>query len=152
MKLLNQTLQGFTATQSTQRGWEQITFTKTITSTYSGVSMGTLTISAGNPEFAFTIWDEQIIINNTNSGYQSITFMKGWTVDTSGNINDNGAQVNTNYLNTGWNNAGGDWSYNNRSTRLLDIRAASNGWSNATIIKNIRVWSERIDLITITPA
>lgn len=151
MRLLNQQLQGFTATQSTQRGWKEATFSRTITTSYTTVTMGTLTIANGNPEFAFTYWDEQIIINNNNAAFQSITFLQGRTVNTSGTIYDHGAQVNTNYTNTGWNNSGGDWSYNSQGTRVLNIRASSNGWSNATIIKNIRVWSERIDLITLSP-
>lgn len=151
MKLLNKNLHGFTATQSTQRGWKEITLSTTITTSYTTVTIGTLTIANGNPEFAFTIWDEQININNSNAGYQTITFLRGHTVNTSGNLFDHGAQVNTNYTNTGWNNSGGDWSYNSGGTRVLNIRASSNGWSNATIIKNTRVWSERIDLITLTP-
>lgn len=151
MKLLSQSLQGYTATQSSTIGWKECVCGKSGTGAYQNLGCLQLTVAAGNPEFFFTTFQEEMVSANSDDDIRYIGWTKGWRVNTSGGIDNptgNGAcdfvplqrEYNTNVT---------DWSYWDVGTRTITWRASSSA-AISTTIHRVMVYSERIDLITLS--
>jgi hypothetical protein len=151
MRINNQSLQGYTATQSSTIGWKDCACGKSGTSSYQNLGCLQLAIASGNPEFYFTTFQEEMVSNNSGADIRHIGWTTGWRVNTSGTIDNptgNGAcyfipyQYDTDSGNT-------DWSYWDITTRAITWRASSSA-AISTTVQRVIVYSERIDLITLS--
>jgi hypothetical protein len=151
MKILNRELQGYTATQSSTIGWKDCSCGKSGTATYQDLGCLQLAIASGNPEFYFTTFQEETVTNNSGADVRYIGWTTGWRVNTSGTIDNptgNGACYFApyQYVTDGGNT---DWSYWDITTRAITWRASSSA-AISTTIQRVIVYSERIDLITLS--
>lgn len=151
MKLLNQQLRGYTATQSSTIGWKECACGKSGTGTYQHLGNLQLSIAGGNPEFYFTTFQEAFVTSNSGDDLRNIEFVYGWRVNTGGTIDNpsgNGAANFVGYQRE-WNAESTDWAYWDIGTRTITWRATSSA-AVATTIQRVMVYSERIDLITLS--
>jgi hypothetical protein len=151
MRINNQSLQGYTATQSSTIGWKDCACGKSGTSSYQNLGCLQLAIASGNPEFYFTTFQEETVTNNSGADIRHIGWTMGWRVQSNGVVDNptgNGAcnfipvQYATDYGST-------DWSYWDVGTRTITWRASSSA-AVSTTVQRVIVYSERIDLITLS--
>lgn len=151
MKLLNQSLQGFTATQSSTIGWKDCACGKSGTSSYQNLGSLQLSIAGGNPEFYFTTFQEEMVSNNSGADIRFIGWTMGWRVNTSGGVDNPNGNGACNFIPIQYATDSGstDWSYWDVGTRTITWRASSSA-ATSTTIQRVVVYSERIDLITLS--
>lgn len=151
MKLLNKQLHGYTANQSSTIGWKEISCGKSGTSSFQNLGCLQLSIAGGNPEFYFTTFQEEMLCSNSGDDIRVISFVYGWRVNTSGGIDNpsgNGAASFVGFQYE-WNAESTDWAYWDIGTRTITWRASSSS-AISTTIQRVMVYSERIDLITLS--
>ncbi len=151
MKLLkNEALLGYTQTQNSQRGWKEISCTKLMNSGYSTVNTISLTIASGNPETYFIVYWEYFNSVIDNGQHFARADCKGYGFNTSGGLIDHPAMANFNYYFYSWNASGVLSPSTNNSTRTLNFTSRTTDYGNVRHVHQIYVFSERIDLITLT--
>ncbi len=151
MKLFKNTaLEGYSATQSSQRGWKEISCTKLMNSGYSTVNTVSLTIASGNPETYFMVYWEYFNCPIDSAQHFARGDCKGYGFNTSGGLIDHPAMANFNYYFYSWNASGVLSPSTNSSTRTLNFTSRTTDWGNVRHIHLLYVFSERIDLITLT--
>lgn len=151
MKLLSSQLHGFTATQSSTRGWKEIVCGKSGTGSYQHLGCLQLSIASGNPEFYFTTFQEETVTSNSGDDMRCIGWTMGWRVNTGGGVDNptgNGA-CNFIFPQMEWNAESTDWSLWDVGTRTVTWRASSASVTSTTIHR-VMVYSDRIDLITLS--
>jgi hypothetical protein len=138
-------LQGITAGQSSTIGWKECVCSKTNSTTNLR-----LTVSGGNPEFYFTTFQEEMLSDTNGAGMTSIAWTIGWRVNTSGGIDNPTGNGACNFIpwQKSWNNSGWDWSFWDVATSTITWR--SSGGATINTIHRVLVYSERIDLITLS--
>lgn len=151
MKLLSQQLQGYTAAQSSTIGWKECVCGKSGTGSFQSLGSLQLSIAGGNPEFYFTTFQEETVMNNNGGDIRFIGWTMGWRINTSGGIDNPTGNGACNFIPTQFEiNAGStDWSYWDVGTRTITWRASSAS-AISTTIHRVMVYSERIDLITLS--
>jgi hypothetical protein len=151
MRINNKSLQGYTATQSSTIGWKDCACGKSGTSSYQNLGCLQLAISSGNPEFYFTTFQEEMVSNNSGADIRYIGWTMGWRVNTSGTIDNPTGNGACNFIPMQYSTDAGstDWSYWDISTRAITWRASSSA-ATSTTIQRVIVYSERIDLITLS--
>ena len=151
MRLLNQQLQGYTAAQSSTIGWKECVCGKSGTSSYQNLGCLQLSISGGNPEFYFTTFQEEHVTNNGGSDIRFIGWTIGWRVQSSGAIDNPTGNGACNFVQIQYeaNTGSTDWSYWDVGTRTITWRASSSA-ATSTTLQRVMVYSERIDLITLS--
>lgn len=151
MKLLGTQLHGYTATQSSTIGWKENCCGKSV-GAYTTTGMLRLTVASGNPLFYFSTLQEEMVTNNNGTDIRHISWAMGWRVQTNGaidNPNGNGA-ANFIPFQLSWNEGSTDWAYWSVGTRTITWNTASASTSSSTTIHRVMVYSERIDLITLS--
>lgn len=151
MKLLRNTaLQGYSATQSSQRGWKEINCFKDVNSGSSTINTVRLDISAGNPEFYFLVhWEWSIFATAFGDGTYFEGSQWGFRVQSNGTIDNptgNGAVGGAAYFSNGWQGGmlGPTFTY---ATRQLTFTSrTSDKW--VRMAHQLYIFSDRIDLIT----
>jgi hypothetical protein len=151
MKLLSQVLQGYTATQSSTIGWKECVCGKSGTASFQNLGCLQLSIASGNPEFYFTTFQEETVTNNSGSDIRYIGWTMGWRVTTSGAIDNPTGNGACNFVPFQYEAYTGstDWAYWDIGTRTITWRASSFS-AISTTIQRVMVYSERIDLITLS--
>ncbi len=151
MKLLkNEALLGYTQTQNSQRGWKEINCSKVTNAGYTTVNTVSITIANSNPQFYFLVYWEYFGSVIDSDRHFARADCKAWGVDTSGNVTYNGAGAEFNYYFFAWNNSGMLSPSNNTSTRTLNFTSRTTDYGNMRHIHQLYVFSERIDLVTLT--
>jgi hypothetical protein len=151
MRLLSQQLHGITRTQSATIGWKEIVCGKSNGGGYQSTGLLQLSIAGGNPEFYFTTFQDETVTANNTDDMRYIGFTYGWRVQSNGVIDNptgNGACSFVSFQ-TEWNAESTDWSYWDIGSRTITFRASSASQVSTTI-QHVMVYSERIDLITLT--
>jgi len=155
MKLLASSLQGYTNTQSSTIGWKEISCSKSTTAQNQAINFLKLSITAGNPEFYFTIFTDENVCNGSVGFYGAATGVigriKGYKVNTSGIISSDAAMVDLIPYATGWNLVSYPWPGTATDAGNLYFKTSSS--SDYSIVHthiNLSVYSERIDLITLS--
>jgi hypothetical protein len=155
MKILSNSLQGYTNTQSSTIGWKEICCSKSTTAINQQINTLRLNITTGNPEFYFTVFTDGNI-SNGNIGFYgaasgAIGHIRGFKVTTGGIISIPGGAVDIVSYAQSANLADFPWPNYITDTGNIYFRT---GNSNAHSIVNtqiyLSVYSERIDLITLT--
>jgi hypothetical protein len=151
MKINNQSLQGYTATQSSTIGWKDCSCGKSTTTTSQNLGCLQLSIASSNPEFFFTTFQDEMVTNNSGADIRAIGWTIGWRVNTSGVIDNPTGNGACNFIHTQYSTDAGntDWSYWDVTTRTITWRTSSTA-AIATTIQRVLVYSERIDLITLS--
>jgi hypothetical protein len=151
MRLLSQQLRGITATQSSTRGWKEIVCGKSNGGSYQSTGLLQLSIAGGNPEFYFTTFQDETVTNNNGDDLRYIGFTYGWRCQSNGSIDNPTGNGACNFVPTQqeWNAESTDWSYWDVGNRTITWRASSAA-ATSTTIQHVMVYSERIDLITLT--
>ncbi len=151
MKLLSQQLHGATATQSATIGWKEISCSRTVGS-YSATGTLRLTVASGNPLFYFTTLQEGFTANNSGWGTRFIGWTKGWRVQTSGAIDNPTGNGACDFIprQLEWNAGSIDWAFWTVGTRTITWNTCNCATSSSTTIHRVMVYSERIDLITLS--
>lgn len=154
MQLKSKELQLYTATQSSTRGWKDCACSKTVSSSYTNVGNLQLTVANGNPSLRFFTFQEEFCTDNNGAGMMYIGWTMGWTCDGSnGAINNPTGNGACNFIpvQQSWNNSGSlDWSFWDVGTRTITWRSSSQASSSVNVIQRVMVYSERIDLITLS--
>lgn len=151
MRINNQSLQSYTATQSSTRGWKDCSCGKSGTTSYQNLGSLRLTIADGNPEFYFTTFQDETVTNNGGADIRFIGWTMGWRVNTGGGIDNPTGNGACNYVQrqAEWNSGNTNWSFWDVATRTITWRASSAA-ATSTTIHRVMVYSERIDLITLS--
>jgi hypothetical protein len=151
MRLLNRQLQGITATQSATVGWKECACGKANGGAYQSTGLLQLSIAGGNPEFYFTTLQEESVTAINDDDLRYIGFTHGWRVNTGGSIDNPTGNGAANFVSIQQEFSGNvtDWSYWDIGNRTITWRASSAAGVSTTI-QHVQVYSERIDLITLT--
>jgi len=150
MKLIgNQALMGYTATQNSQRGWKEISCSKSMTSGYTTTNTISISIAGGNPEFFFTIYHEYWGGVTDASIHLARGDVYCFGVGTDGNLYQHGAMAAFNYYFYSW-NSGIPSPTTNTSNRQLNITSRTQDYGNVRHVHQLYIFSDRIDLITPT--
>lgn len=155
MKILSNSLQGYTNTQSSTIGWKEICCSKSSTAQNQQINTIRLNIASGNPEFYLTTFTDGNISNGNIGLYGAasgaIGHMRGFKVTTGGVISIPGGAVDIVSYTQGWNLVDFPWPNYITDTGNIYFRT---GYSTSYSIINtqiyLSVYSERIDLITLT--
>jgi len=155
MKILSKSLQGYTNTQSSTIGWKEICCSKSTTAINQQINTLRLNIATGNPEFYFTVFTDSNISNGNIGFYGAASgnenYVRGFKVTTGGIISIPGGAVDNVFYAQSGNLVDFPWSRYITDTGNIYFRT---GNSNAYSIVNtqiyLSVYSERIDLITLT--
>jgi hypothetical protein len=157
MKILSNSLQGYTNTQSSTIGWKEICCSKSTTAQSQQIPIITLSIASGNPEMYLTTFTDSMIAHQSIGFYGAasgtIGHVKGFRVTTAGVIDipsGNGACDFVSYAQA-WNFVDFPWPGTVTGTRFINFRTGnSNNYSVLNTQMYLSVYSERIDLITLT--
>jgi hypothetical protein len=151
MRLLrNVELLGYTQTQNSQRGWKEINCSKEMNSGYSTVNTVSLTVANGNPEFYFIVYWEYFLAVSNAAVHFARADAYGYGFNTSGGLITHPAMAAFNYYFWGWNGSGIISPSNNNSTRVLNFTSRTTDYGSVRHVHQLYVFSERIDLITLT--
>jgi len=155
MKILSNSLQGYTNTQSSTIGWKEICYSKSSTAVNQQINTIRLNIASGNPEIYLTTFADGNI-SNGNIGFYgaasgAIQHIRGFKVTTGGVISIPGGAVDiVSYAQSG-NLVDFPWTGYNTDTGNIYFRTGnSNNYSIVNTQIYLSVYSERIDLITLT--
>jgi hypothetical protein len=151
MQLLNRQLQGITATQSGNIGWKECVCGKANGGGFQTTGLLQLSIAGGNPEFYFTTLQEQSVTAIFDDDLRYIGFTHGWRVQSNGSIDNPTGNGAANFVSIQQEFSANvtDWSYWDVGNRTITWRASSASGVSTTI-QHVQVYSERIDLITLT--
>jgi hypothetical protein len=154
MKILSGSLQGYTNTQSSTIGWKEICCSKTSTAQFQSIPTIRLNIATGNPEFYFTTYLESCI-SNGNIGFYGpasgqIQHVRGFKVATNGVVSIPGGAVDIIPYAQSWNLIDFPYSSYSTDTRNVYFNSRSSEYSTVNTQMCLSVYSERIDLITLT--
>ena len=155
MKLLSSSLQGYSNTQSSTIGWKEISCSKSTTAQNQVINFLKLSITTGNPEFYFITFTDESVSHGSVGFYSAangiIGKVKGYKVNTAGIISSDGAMVDLIPYAQGWNLVSYPWSSTTTDAGNLYFRTAnSSDYSIVHTHVNLCVFSERIDLITLS--
>lgn len=152
MKLLSQQLHGATATQSSTVGWKEICCGRTVYTSNTATGTLRLTVASGNPLFYFSTLHEEFVTNNSGYDMRQIGWAMGWRVNTSGGIDNPNGNGAANFVPTQmeWLAGNTTWAGWTVGTGTITWNTAANSTSNSTTIHRVMVYSERIDLITLS--
>lgn len=155
MRLLSQSLQGYSNTQSSTIGWKEICCSKSTTATNQVLPVVRLSITAGNPEFYFTVFTDDSISNGNFAVYGAasgaISRVRGFKVTTGGVISIPGGACDFISYAQNWNLLNAPWPGYLASTGYIDFRTGNSGdYSVVNTQMYLSVYSERIDLITLS--
>jgi len=155
MKILSSSLQGYTNTQSSTIGWEEMCCSRSTTAQSQQTPILRLSIAAGNPEFYFTTFVDSSFSHGSigfygaASGFES--YARGFKVTTAGDVSLPGGACDFNYNYGNWNLLGFPAVRHVTGTRYIDFRTGnSSDYSIVNTQMYLSVYSERIDLITLT--
>lgn len=155
MKILSNSLQGYTNTQSSTIGWKEICCSRSTTAINQQTNMLRLNITTGNPEFYFTVFTDSNISNGNIGVYGAasgaIGHVRGFKVTTGGVLSIPGGAVDIiSYAQSG-NLTDSPWPNYITDTGNIYFRTGnSNVYSIVNTQIYLSVYSERIDLITLT--
>ena len=155
MKILSNSLQGFTNTQSSTIGWKEICCSKSTTAQNQQTNMLRLNITTGITEFYFTVFTDSTI-SNGNIGFYgaasgAIGNIRGFKVTIGGVISIPGGAVDVVSYAQGGNLS--DYPWPGYTTDVGNIYFRTGNSSSYSIVNTqiyLSVYSERIDLITLT--
>jgi len=155
MRLLSNSLQGYTGTQSSTIGWKEICCSRSTTAQNQVTNILRLNITTGNPEFYFTVFTDGSISNGSIGFYGAasgaIGHIRGFKVSTSGVISIPGGAIDiVSYA--GSNNLT-DFPWPGYTTDTGNIYFRTGNSSAYSIVNTqiyLSVYSERIDLITLS--
>ncbi len=152
MKLLGTQLHGYTAAQSSTIGWKENCCGKTVNTSNNTTGMLRLTVANGNPEFFFSTLQEEVVTNNNGYDIKHISWAMGWRVNTSGGIDNPNGNGAANFIpfQLDWLSGNINWAYWTVGTRTITWNTTSSSSSSTTTIHRVMVYSERIDLITLS--
>lgn len=156
MKITSNDLRGYDAAQSSTMGWKEFTCSKVMTSSYTTTGTLRITIGASNPEMYFTVFWDYTIFNSSGADHWTAGDMYGFRCQTSGatdNPSGNGAVSNASW--TIRQNGGGggselNWPTISYGTRTVTFNSKTGLLANVTWIHNVKVFSDRIDYITLS--
>jgi hypothetical protein len=151
MRLLGPQLQGITRTQSSTIGWKECACGKANSGGFQTTGLLQLSIAGGNPEFYFTTLQEESVTAINDDDLRYIGFTYGWRVQSNGAIDNPTGNGACNFVSIQQEYSANvtDWSYWDIGTRTITFRASSASGVSTTI-QHVQVYSERIDLITLT--
>jgi len=155
MRLLSGSLQGYTGTQSSTIGWKEICCSRSTTAQNQSTAMLRLSISTGNPEFYFIVFTDDSISNGSIGFYGAasgfISRSRGFKITTTGDISIPAGACDFVSYAQGWNLVSYPWPGTLLGTRSIDFRTGnSSDYSIVNTQMNLSVYSERIDLITLS--
>jgi hypothetical protein len=155
MRLLSNSLQGYTNTQSSTIGWKEICCSKSSTAIQQQINTIRLNIASGNPEFYFTTFTDGSISNGNIGVYGAasgaIGHIRGFKVTTGGVISIPGGAVDIVFYAS--NNNLVDFPWPGYTTDTGNIYFRTGNSDNYSIVNTqiyLSVYSERIDLITLS--
>ena len=155
MKILSGSLQGYTGTQSSTIGWKEICCSRSTTAVNQVTNILRLNITTGNPEFYFTIFTESNISNGNIGFYGAASGVqgniKGFKVTTGGVISIPAGAVDI--IPYAQSNNLVDFAFPGYTTDTGDIYFRTGNSNNYSIVNTqiyLSVYSERIDLITLS--
>jgi len=155
MKILSTPLQGYTNTQSSTIGWKEICCSKSSTAIQQQINTIRLRITTGNPEFYFTVFVESNISNGNIGFYGAASGVKGdirgFKVSTSGVISIPAGAVDI--VSYSQSNNLVDFPFPGYTTDTGNIYFRTGNSNNYSIVNTqiyLSVYSERIDLITLS--
>jgi hypothetical protein len=157
MKLLSQQFQGYSNAQSSTVGWKEICCSKSTTAKNQVISFLRLSVTTGNPEFAFTVFTHINFFNEnistTPRGIGNRSNVIGYRINTSGiidNPTDSGA-VNTSAFGNQWDLVETAFPTIVINTNNIEYRTYStNNYIGISTMITLSVFSDRIDLITLS--
>lgn len=149
------TLQGYAATQSSTAGWKEICCTKVMTTSYTTTATVRLDVTSGNPDLQMTVfWTWQAAgTSSANCWWWGQIFgYRCLTNGTPDNPTGNGAVGDARFIETYYNGGSSDINTPTTtfSTRRIDFNSRTGNIANVNYTHHIRVFSGRIDQVSLS--